>query len=362
MDNIEYRTHHHIIFRIIDSIFIGVSLYLCMLFWNSRLFDSSIYKDVLFLSIFLFYIIADINYLHIEKKHSSSASLKKYLCVWIWIVFFLLAFAFSLKVTSVYSRVIILTWFLSTPLVMFLGHMAIKNLIKLYHSRQYKKTIKVAIAGTNHTAVDFAKNLIKNAEEGIEFIGFYDYSQPSSPINIDGQEFLPSTHIDEMVDQAKKSEIDIVYLSLSPALEEKTHQLIFALSDTTASVYILFPESYNNMLYARTIFTEKFMMLSVYDTPFNETNNFIKRMEDIVLSTLILIIVAIPMILIALCIKLSSLKDPVLFKQLRYGINGKMVYVWKFRTMTVCENGSTIKQATKNDQRVTALGYYYLER
>jgi putative colanic acid biosynthesis UDP-glucose lipid carrier transferase len=72
---------------------------------------------------------------------------------------------------------------------------------------------------------------------------------------------------------------------------------------------------------------------------------------------MILIIILIPLLLIAVAIKLNS-SGPVLFKQRRYGLNGEEIVVWKFRSMTVCEDGENINQATKNDPRVTKLGSF----
>ena len=63
------------------------------------------------------------------------------------------------------------------------------------------------------------------------------------------------------------------------------------------------------------------------------------------------------MAIIALAIKLTS-TGPILFKQSRHGLRGEEFQVWKFRTMTVCENGSVIKQATRNDVRVTKVGAF----
>ncbi|RME08664.1 MAG: exopolysaccharide biosynthesis polyprenyl glycosylphosphotransferase, partial [Bacteroidetes bacterium] len=59
----------------------------------------------------------------------------------------------------------------------------------------------------------------------------------------------------------------------------------------------------------------------------------------------------------ALAVKLSS-KGPVLFKQRRYGLDGQIVEVWKFRSMTVTEDGDNIRQARKNDPRVTPVGSF----
>jgi putative colanic acid biosynthesis UDP-glucose lipid carrier transferase len=63
------------------------------------------------------------------------------------------------------------------------------------------------------------------------------------------------------------------------------------------------------------------------------------------------------LLLISILIKCDS-PGPVIFKQRRYGLNGEEVTVWKFRSMRVCEDAGEIKQATKNDPRITPLGAF----
>ncbi|WP_235045480.1 exopolysaccharide biosynthesis polyprenyl glycosylphosphotransferase [Methylophaga lonarensis] len=82
-----------------------------------------------------------------------------------------------------------------------------------------------------------------------------------------------------------------------------------------------------------------------------------KRVEDIVLSFMILLLIAIPMMFIALCIKTTS-KGPVFFKQTRYGMDGEKIRVWKFRTMYVAEDGPKVVQATRDDPRITPFGRF----
>ena len=63
------------------------------------------------------------------------------------------------------------------------------------------------------------------------------------------------------------------------------------------------------------------------------------------------------MLIVAIGIKLTS-PGPVLFKQNRYGLNGKQIQVWKFRTMRVMENSAVVTQATRNDPRITKFGAF----
>jgi putative colanic acid biosynthesis UDP-glucose lipid carrier transferase len=96
-------------------------------------------------------------------------------------------------------------------------------------------------------------------------------------------------------------------------------------------------------------------MVSVCETPFTGLNGMVKRLSDIVLSCLILVLLSPLMLAIAIGVKLTS-PGPVLFRQRRYGLDGREIMVYKFRSMTVCEDGDVIRQATRNDRRITKLG------
>jgi len=96
-------------------------------------------------------------------------------------------------------------------------------------------------------------------------------------------------------------------------------------------------------------------VISVCETPFRGGNGFVKRASDIVLSLLILLLISPVLLVIALLVKLTS-PGPIIFRQRRYGLDGKEILVYKFRSMTVTEDGARVQQATKNDQRITPLG------
>jgi putative colanic acid biosynthesis UDP-glucose lipid carrier transferase len=136
-------------------------------------------------------------------------------------------------------------------------------------------------------------------------------------------------------------------------IEEVVNQL----ADTTASVFVV-PEPFTSALVnARWIDLGGMPMLSVHETPFFGLYGLLKRVEDIVLSSLILLLISPLMLVIAMAVKATS-SGPVIFKQRRYGLNGSEVEVWKFRSMTVCEDGARVLQATKGDSRVTSLGAF----
>ena len=97
--------------------------------------------------------------------------------------------------------------------------------------------------------------------------------------------------------------------------------------------------------------------LSVYDSPIFGINDVLKRAFDIVFSVCSLTVIAAPMLFIAGLVKLTS-RGPAIFKQVRYGLDGRRIEVWKFRSMTVQDNGSKVVQATKGDARITPIGAF----
>ncbi|MBI1988746.1 MAG: exopolysaccharide biosynthesis polyprenyl glycosylphosphotransferase [Betaproteobacteria bacterium] len=96
-------------------------------------------------------------------------------------------------------------------------------------------------------------------------------------------------------------------------------------------------------------------VVAVCETPFTGISGLIKRSSDIVLSLLIIALVSPLLLLIALSVKLSS-PGSVIFRQRRYGLDGQEIIVYKFRTMKVMEDGAAIRQASRDDPRVTRLG------
>jgi len=98
--------------------------------------------------------------------------------------------------------------------------------------------------------------------------------------------------------------------------------------------------------------------VSLVDTPHQGVDGLLKRGLDVVLSSIALVMLSLPMLAIALAIKLTS-PGPVMFVQRRYGLDGKEFAIYKFRTMTVVEDGMsafTFTQAQRGDLRITPLG------
>jgi putative colanic acid biosynthesis UDP-glucose lipid carrier transferase len=192
---------------------------------------------------------------------------------------------------------------------------------------------------------------------GYNFVGFYDdrleENAQRPPINIDQ---AVTGNFKELLANAQRGVIDHIYVTLPLRAENRINGLIQELADSTVSVNIVPDFFMFNLMHSKVTNLRGLPVVSVFDTPLDSPlDGLAKRIEDLVLCAIILPLIALPMLLIGIAIKITS-PGPVIFKQLRYGINGEPIKIWKFRSMTVCENSDVIKQATVNDVRVTPLG------
>jgi putative colanic acid biosynthesis UDP-glucose lipid carrier transferase len=154
---------------------------------------------------------------------------------------------------------------------------------------------------------------------------------------------------------ARANQIELIYISLPMASQPRILSLLDALRDTTASIYFVPDIFVTDLIQGRMDSVSGLPIVAVCESPFSGFGGLIKRASDILLSLLILALIAVPLLIIALAVKWSS-PGPIIFKQRRYGVDGKEITVYKFRTMTVSEDGPTIRQARKEDTRMTPLG------
>lgn len=194
----------------------------------------------------------------------------------------------------------------------------------------------------------------------VKIIGYYDEHHNTKN---NGYPYLGN--LNTLFDDINTKNIDIVYINLESIIT--INNIIDQLKNTTCSIILISNTNQVNTIHLNT--KDYFLsdpkletindifLIKLFDTPFYGFNRFIKRLEDIVLSIMILILISPILLAVAFAIKLTS-QGPVLFKQTRNGLNGKPITVFKFRSMKVMENGQEVKQATKNDPRVTKVGAF----
>lgn len=273
---------------------------------------------------------------------------------WGTVVGFMLLGAFALKTSSQYSRVVSFGWFITAPTFITLWRTAARLILQELR-RRGRNTQTVAIVGLTDMGERIARRICTTPWLGMRLLGFFDDRAPERCHDVDPSVGNLAGSFDDVVERARRGEIDTVYVALPLKAEPRVNALIRKLADTTASVYVA-PDFFAfDLLNGRWGSLGDIPVVSIFETPFHGPDGWLKRLEDIVLGTICVTIAALPMMAIASLIKLTS-KGPVFFKQRRYGLNGQVIDVLKFRTMTVAEDGDEVKQATKGDQRITPLG------
>jgi putative colanic acid biosynthesis UDP-glucose lipid carrier transferase len=216
------------------------------------------------------------------------------------------------------------------------------------------KERRLAFAGAGNLAQKVCARMDGRHWMGAKVVGVYD---DRAPARLPDGELSLQGNLTGLVEDARRGRVDDIYITLPTQAEQRVRQLISDLSDTTASVYVI-PDFFGlELSHARWFSSGGVPVVGVFESPFRGVNAWLKRVEDIVLGSLILALIAPLLLLIAAGVKLSS-PGPVIFRQRRYGLNGEVVPVWKFRSMSVCEDGNHIQQATKSDARITPFGAF----
>ncbi|MHB7617873.1 undecaprenyl-phosphate glucose phosphotransferase, partial [Klebsiella pneumoniae] len=242
-------------------------------------------------------------------------------------------------------------WYLAVCAGFVVTSSLIRALAGFFRRIGYNKR-RVAFAGSLPAGISLLETFRKQPWLGFEVKGIYEDSF-SGTYDLE----LYAGKISDLINEARKGTIDRIYIAMHMRDEVAIKNMVSQLTDTTCSVLYI-PDVFTfNILQSRTEEINGVPVVPLFDSPLNGINMVFKRLEDIIVSSLILILISPILLVIATAVKTTS-KGPVIFRQVRYGMDGKPIKVWKFRSMTVMENDDKVIQATKNDIRVTKVGKF----
>jgi putative colanic acid biosynthesis UDP-glucose lipid carrier transferase len=272
---------------------------------------------------------------------------------WTFLFGFLAILGFAAKMSDDFSRKLLLTWFLATPLVLIAFQLLAHRALKLAVSQEETQR-KAIIVGVNELGLKLANQFESAPYLGINFVGFFDDRSPErlgvSQINLLGK-------MSAVAEFVRAKSIHLIYIALPMMAQPRIFDLLDKLRDTTASIYFVPDIFVFDLIQARFGNINGIPVVAVCESPFYGVNRVMKRIMDILFSSAIMILISPLMLVIAIGVKLSS-PGPVIFKQRRYGLDGEEIKVYKFRTMTVCEDGNNVQQARKEDNRITRFGRF----
>ncbi len=257
-----------------------------------------------------------------------------------------------LRVAGHYPQPVILTWFLASPFTLAAADATARKATGSLMRRAAAARRQV-IVGANRIGCELASRLAEEPWLG-GVAGFFDDRRPAR-LPRDCRERLLG-RCAELPDYARRNAVQVIYVCLPISRHPRIRALIDALGDTTASIYFVPDLSAFDLMQARFGEIRGMPFVAVRETPFCGMAGVLKRASDVVLASAALPLVLPVAAAIALLVRRSS-PGPVLFRQRRYGLDGREFTVFKFRTMTVCEDRD-VRQATRDDPRVTRIGRF----
>jgi putative colanic acid biosysnthesis UDP-glucose lipid carrier transferase len=271
---------------------------------------------------------------------------------WVMMLALLLLVAYMAKFSAEYSRRVVLTWAAATPVGITLVSLWLQELMDRAMSNTANQSSALFV-GVNEGSLELAKRMRRNPRLNMRVSGFFD-DRSAERLGVDSAVPLLG-RLPDVVRHVQEHSTDVIFIALPVRHIKRVLDLIEQLHDTTASIYYV-PDIYVfDLIQARTQDILGIPVVAMRETPFGGYRGVAKRAFDLCVTCALLPLLALPLLAIAVAVKLSS-PGPVIFRQRRYGLDGREIVVYKFRTMRVVEDGPSIRQATKDDSRVTPIG------
>jgi putative colanic acid biosysnthesis UDP-glucose lipid carrier transferase len=271
---------------------------------------------------------------------------------WLMLLAVLLAVGYVTKSLNGYPRHIFLTWATATPVALIAVTLAMQEMRHRFLLKAFDNRSAI-ILGYNASSLELARRLKNNPGMRVDLAGFFD-DRSSDRLSMEADAELIGS-LSDMSQYVRDNRTDVIFVALPIRHVKRVMDLLDDLRDTTASIYYVPDVFVFHLIQARASDIDGIPVVAMFETPFYGYRGVAKRVTDVGFAALILLLLLPLLVVIALAIKLSS-PGPIIFKQRRYGLDGKEIAVYKFRTMQVTEDGDQIRQASKSDSRITRVG------
>ncbi len=214
---------------------------------------------------------------------------------------------------------------------------------------------RILIAGSGELGRLVADKILEHRELGYQIVGFVD-DRSGDHLGYRGLPLLGT--VDEAPEIAAREAIDHLYVALPPEQHVSMLQLIESTSREFVDVKVVPDLLQVIALRARLEDLDGVPVININDVPLQGFNAIVKRMIDMAISAVALLVLAVPLALVALLVRLTS-RGPVFYYQERMGLDGKRITIVKFRSMfDDAEAGTGPVWTRQNDPRVTPLGRF----
>jgi putative colanic acid biosysnthesis UDP-glucose lipid carrier transferase len=273
---------------------------------------------------------------------------------WISLLVILALCAYATSSFRLFDREVLLWWAAITPVAQWTAVWAGQRIVRQVAKASQNRRAAVVI-GAGPLGVKVANALRESREQGVDFLGYFDdrtderVHNEAAPLRLGA--------LKDAAPYVREHAIHEVYITLPLGSQPRIVELLEQVQGTTASVFFV-PDVFGiSIIQGRLQDMNGVPVVGICETPFTGTNELVKRISDIVLASLILVLISPLLLLIGIGVKLSS-PGPAIFSQRRNGLDGEEIIVYKFRSMRTMDDGHVVRQATKGDSRVTPFGAF----
>ncbi|MFG6468799.1 undecaprenyl-phosphate glucose phosphotransferase [Roseateles sp. BYS87W] len=247
---------------------------------------------------------------------------------------------------------VVLWWGVITPLAQ-VAAIEVGRRLQRWRSRDVSARRTAVIVGAGPLGHKVARAL--RDSKGVVCLGYFDDRKPDRLHAETTASLLGS--LSGLSDYVRQHGVHEVYITLPLGSQPRIVKLLEQVQGTTASLFFV-PDVFGiSIIQGRLQDMNGVPVVGICETPFTGTNRLVKRLSDIVLASIILVLISPLLAAVAIGVKLSS-PGPIIFKQRRNGLDGDEIIVYKFRSMRALDNGAVVKQATKDDPRITRFGAF----
>jgi putative colanic acid biosynthesis UDP-glucose lipid carrier transferase len=273
---------------------------------------------------------------------------------WFFLAGLILLFGYSSGYLGFFPSDLVVVWILTTPIAMYGAHRMVRRLLPRLLLLEGGRRSAV-IAGAGHLGTELLGRFANDRALGVDVAGFFDDRATERTELKKAEQLLGK--LEDIPAYVNRNNVDLVYITLPLASQPRTLSLLDALRDTTASVYFVPDIFVSELIQARVDHIRGIPVVALTESPTMGVSGIGKRISDVVIATVILAMIWPLLLVLAVGVKLSS-PGAVIFKQRRYGLDGQEILVYKFRSMRTCEDGPAIRQAGREDPRVTPFGAF----
>ena len=294
-----------------------------------------------------------------ERSYLLSArALLDLLLRWAVVVGLILALLHLSDLMGRFPRDLLARWAAVTPLTLWFAQLTAHHFL-LLHGKRTPPERKAVIVGMTAPGVSLARTLGNDPMMRTQVLGFFEDRQPGDPARVAAE---PCHHIlgrsIDLPSYVPLAQVNVVYIALPMRREPRVLQILDALRDSTVSVYFVPDLDSFHLIQPRFDLVGGIPLLAVRESPLYGIRGLAKRVFDLSVAGLATVMLLPLLAAIAIGVRSTS-AGPVIFRQKRYGLDGREIIVYKFRTMRVTEDGETaFTQVSRQDPRVTALGTF----